>query len=225
MTHWVVRESAGGFRTGQTSRPVSSSATSSGRSPARCRSLRPRRRSPYGCDRTTHDASARSDYTPASSNQCGHCTCDFTEWIRRKRSSSAASRLPAARGLRRAHRDETAPRRGLRQTGRATGRCRAGFRDRHSRAETSVGSLVPSRRSSMPGWASMKEARRGSSHLVERLGVARTVKVVTERKPRMRWVASAMPGRSRPDHFEIPLAGFGQHDVAARLCRSAWCPG
>ena len=32
----------------------------------------------------------------------------------------------------------------------------------------------------MPGWASMKEARRGSSHLLDRLGLARTVKVVKE---------------------------------------------
>jgi hypothetical protein len=36
----------------------------------------------------------------------------------------------------------------------------------------------------------MKPARRGSSHLVERLGVARTVRVVTVRKPWMRCVAS-----------------------------------
>ena len=61
-----------------------------------------------------------------------------------------------------------------------------------------VGSLVPSRRSSMSGCAVMKEESRGSSHFVDRLGVARTVSVVIERKPWMRCVASMIRSISDP---------------------------
>ena len=44
----------------------------------------------------------------------------------------------------------------------------------------------------MSGCGSISEARRGSSHLFDRVGVARTFSAITERKPRIWLVASAI---------------------------------
>ena len=81
----------------------------------------------------------------------------------------------------------------------------------------SVGSLVPSSRTSRFGSASRKRLRRGRSHLFDSVGVARITSVVTDRKPRIVPVASEMRSISLGDHREVTLARFGQDDAPSGL--------
>ena len=74
---------------------------------------------------------------------------------------------------------------------RATGRSRGGFRGRQDPLK-SVGSFDPSRRRSIAGLASRKFPSRGSSHLVEMVGVARTVSSIVVRSPWICRVAEMM---------------------------------